>query len=142
MLNNINLMGRLVRDPDLRYTQNNTPVASYTLAVDRGFKNADGKSEADFIQIVAWGKAGEFAKNYFHKGQLVCVEGRLTQRGWEDKHGNKRTSYEVVVRAQHFAEGKREYNSAPHPADSAPPPYAVPGGEDFAELGDDDAVPF
>jgi len=76
MLNNINLMGRLVRDPELRHTQTGTPVATYSLAVNRDF-NTNGKNEADFFSIVAWQKAAEFANSYLRKGQLIAVQGRL-----------------------------------------------------------------
>ncbi len=91
MLNSIVLMGRLTRDPELRYTKNKVPVASFTLACNRDH-GKDGEYEADFIDIVAWRQTGEFASKYFAKGQLVAVEGRLQTRKWEDKDGNKRTS--------------------------------------------------
>ena len=137
MINSIILMGRLTRDPDIRYTQSQMPVAQYTLAVDRGYKNQDGKSTADFIPCVAWDKRADFARDYLHKGQLIAVEGRLQTRSWEDKQGNKRTAYEVIVNSHHFCESKRA-ERPPHPADCAPPPES----DDFTEMPDDGEVPF
>lgn len=85
MINHVTLMGRLTRNPEIRYTQNNKPVASYTLAVDRGFKDQNGNSITDFIPCVAWGKIAGFAQDYLYKGTLIAVEGRLEQRNWTDK---------------------------------------------------------
>lgn len=103
MLNHIVIMGRLTKDPELRYTQNSTPVASFTLAVDRDFQ----KDAVDFIDCVAWRKTGEFAGQYFRKGQMVAVTGSLQSRQWTDRDGNKRTSWEVNVEHAYFAESKR-----------------------------------
>jgi len=113
-------MGRLTRDPVLRHTQSNTPVTSFTLAVDRFGKSSEQKS-ADFIDIVCWEKLAEFTANYFVKGQLVSIVGRLQQRQWDDKEGNKRTSYEVVASEAHFAERKQQ-----QPRDDYGNPYATP----------------
>ena len=99
-------MGRLVRDPEVRYSQGPEPiaVARYTLAVNRRFKR-QGEQDADFIGCVAFGKAGEFAEKYFKKGQMLSVIGRLQVRKW-DKHGETRWSTDVVVEEQYFAESK------------------------------------
>ena len=138
MLNSITLMGRLTRDPELRHTQNEIPVASFTLACNRDFGNKD---EADFIDIVAWRQTGEFANTYFHKGQLVAVQGRLQSRKWEDKDGNKRTSFEVVADRLHFAEGKKDRDAAPFQnGDGVLDPGADPF-EDFSAT-EDDELPF
>ena len=122
MLNHIDLMGRLTRDPELRYTQSGTPVASFRLAVDRDFGNKEtGEKQTDFIDIVAWRTTGEFAAKYFVKGSLVAVSGRLQMRDWTDKEGNKRTGAEVVAENVYFGESKRsreggeggDYHAAP-----------------------------
>ena len=97
MLNRIVLIGRLTRDPELRYTQNGTGVCSFTLAVDRRFKSADGTRGTDFVNIVAWRQLGELCANYLAKGKLAAVEGRLQIRSYTDKEGNKRTAAEVVA---------------------------------------------
>jgi len=114
MLNKCVLMGRLTRDPVLRHTQTNTPVTSFTLAIERSFKSGEQR-QSDFIDIVCWEKLAEFTANYFIKGQLVAVVGRLQQRQWEDKEGNKRTSYEVVANEAHFAERKQQTNDYQNP---------------------------
>jgi len=108
MLNNVSLMGRLAADPVMRYTHtNNTPVASFTIAVDRRLIKGRDK-ETDFFNIVAWQGTADFVNKYFTKGQPVCIEGRLQQRSWEDKE-TKVTRYaiEVVAESVHFAGFKR-----------------------------------
>ena len=106
-MNKVILMGRLVRDPEVRYTQSNQPmaIARFTLAVNRRFKR-QGEQDADFIPCVAFGKQGEFAEKYFRKGQMISVVGRLQVRNWDDNNGNKRITTEVVVEEQYFAEKK------------------------------------
>lgn len=113
-MNKIILMGRLTKDPEIRYTQSDRPlaIARYTLAVNRRFK---GEQEADFIPCVAFGKQGEFAEKYLSKGQLITVVGRLQVRNWEDKDGNKRTTTEVVVEENYFAESKKDSGKADEP---------------------------
>lgn len=108
MLNKIILMGRLTRDPEVRYSQGAEPkaIARYSLAVDRRFKR-QGEQDADFIPCVAFGKQGEFAEKYLSKGRLIAVSGRLQVRNWDDNNGNKRTTIEVVVEEQYFAESKK-----------------------------------
>ena len=88
MLNKIILMGRLTHDPELRRTQNGTAVTGFSLAVERDFKDEDGKRATDFIDIVAWRAAAEFVAKYFTKGRMAVVEGRLQIRDWKDKDGN------------------------------------------------------
>ena len=107
-MNKVILMGRLVRNPEVRYSQGVEPlaVARYTLAVDRRFKKQGDRDTADFIGCVAFGKAGEFAEKYFQKGQMVSVIGRLQVRSWDDNEGKKRWTTEVVVEEQYFAESK------------------------------------
>ena len=109
MLNRIILMGRLTRDPELRRTQSGLPVASFTLAVDRDFKNKEtGERQTDFIDIVAWRSTAEFVSRYFTKGRMAVVEGRLQIRPWEDKDGNKRRSAEVVADNVYFGDSRRD----------------------------------
>ena len=106
MLNHIVIMGRLTRDPELRYTQSQIPVASFRLAVDRDFGRGEEK-QTDFIDCVAWRQTGEFVSKYFQKGSMAVVSGRLQMRDWTDKDGNKRTSAEVVADNVYFGESKR-----------------------------------
>ena len=113
MLNRIILMGRLTRDPELRHTQTGTAVASFTLAVDRDFKDRNsGERATDFIDVVAWRQTGEFVSRYFTKGRMAVVEGRLQMRDWIDKDGNKRRSAEVVADNVYFGDSKRDAESA------------------------------
>lgn len=134
MLNKAILMGRLTRDPELRFTQNKAAVASFTLAVNRDKKGSNGEQVGDFIDCVAWGRMGEFVKQWFTKGMLTIVIGRIQSRNWEDKNGNKRTTIEINAEDVSFGETKkaRGLKSSPNIE-----------GDDFTELGDDDGdVPF
>ena len=126
MLNQIVLMGRLTRDPELRYTQSQTPVATFRIAVDRDYTGRDGgEKQTDFIDIVAWRQSAEFVSKFFTKGSMVIVTGRLQMRDWTDRDGNKRTSAEVVADRVMFGESKRSreengggYQQAPRGNDS------------------------
>ena len=122
MLNHIVLMGRLTRDPELRYTQSQIPVASFSLAVDRDFGGRDGgERQTDFIDIVAWRSTAEFVSKYFTKGSMAVVSGRLQIRDWTDKDGNKRRSAEVVADSVYFGGSKRrEAETAPAAYDARP----------------------
>jgi single-strand DNA-binding protein len=140
-------MGRLTRDPELRRTQTGTPVASFSLAVDRDFKDkSTGERSTDFIDVVAWRQTGEFVSRYFTKGRMAVVEGRLQIRDWTDKDGNKRRTAEVVADNIYFGDSKREggYNDAP--VYSAPAGgYAAPmgGASAFSEIDEEDGdLPF
>lgn len=108
MLNKIILMGRLVRDPELRQTGNGASVASFTLAVDRDRKSENGEKKADFIECAAWRQTGEFVAKYFTKGRTAIVEGRLQIREWTDKEGNKRRNAEIQAENVYFGDSKRE----------------------------------
>ena len=109
MLNRIIIMGRLTRDPELRRTQNGTAVTSFTLAVDRGFEDGEtGETACDFIDCVAWRSTAEFVNNYFTKGRMAIVEGKLQIRPWKDKDGNNRRSAEVIVDTMYFGDSKRD----------------------------------
>ena len=113
MLNRIIVMGRLVRDPELRHTQAGKAVTSFTLSVDRDFKGQNGEREVDFIDIVAWGNTAEFVCNYFSKGRMAVAEGRLQLRDWTDKNGNKRKNAEIQVSNIYFADSKKDEYTAP-----------------------------
>ena len=156
MLNHIVIMGRLVRDPELRRTGSGVAVASFTLAVDRDFgKNENGEKETDFIDCVAWRQTGEFVSKYFTKGRMAVVSGRLQIRSWTDKDGNKRRTAEVVADNVYFGDSKREGDGgsfAPPPANNygsypTTPAYSAPAASgsasDFTMLDNDDAtLPF
>jgi single-strand DNA-binding protein len=117
VLNKVLLMGRLTRDPEVRYTANtNALVCSFSLAVGRSFKR-EGQPDADFINIVAWGKTGEFCSKYFTKGQQVAVCGRLQTRNYDDKDGKKVYVTEVVAEEVHFADSKKDGASTAVPQD-------------------------
>lgn len=134
MLNEIIIMGRLTRDPELRYTTSGTPVASFTLAVDRDFKDKDGERGTDFIDCVAWRQTGEFVSKYFAKGRMAVVRGRLQGRDWTDKEGHKRRAFEVVAENVYFGDSKKE--NAGTPVD------VYPGPVELKELDDDGDLPF
>lgn len=146
MLNRIILMGRLTRDPELRHTQAGTPVASFSLAVDRDFKDkATGEKGTDFIDIVAWRQTAEFVSRFFTKGRMAVVEGRLQLRDWTDKDGNKRRTAEVLAEHVYFGDSKRDAEGGAESGGAYTPPPAEPGsgGAEFEELTDDDGeLPF
>lgn len=114
-MNKVMLMGYLTRDPEVRYSQSANPVAvaRYGLGVGRQFVK-NGEKKTDFFNIVAFGKAGEFAEKYFKKGQKVVVIGRLQQNTWEDENKIKHTSVDIIVEEQHFAERKKSNNEYPY----------------------------
>lgn len=129
-MNHVILMGRLTRDPELRRTNSGTAVTSFTLAVDT---RASKETHTDFIDIVTWKGTAEFVSNYFSKGQLAAVHGRLQLREWTDKDGNKRKTAEVVADNVYFAESKKSRNETAED-------YHEP---DFEETdGDDGDLPF
>ena len=163
MLNHIVLMGRLVRDPELRRTQSGVAVTSFRIAVDRDFGTREGgEKQTDFIDIVAWRNTAEFAAKYFTKGRMAVVSGRLQMRDWTDRDNNKRTSAEVVADNIYFGDSRREggdasygggyqggyqggYAPAPRQQDNAyPGSYTAPvAPSDFAEISEEDGdLPF
>lgn len=101
-------IGRLTSDPELRFTNNGKPVANFTLAIDRPYKNANGEKEADFIKIVAWNKLGEVCSNNLKKGRLVCVEGSLQIRSYQADDGQKRYVTEIKADEVHFLDKPKE----------------------------------
>ncbi len=156
-MNSVCLLGRLTADPELRQTQSQIPVLSFTIAVDRAFQpKGQEQRQADFINLVAWRQTAEFISRYFHKGQRIAVQGSLQSRQYTDKEGNKRTAYEVVVDNAFFCEAKSNgatgYNAgygAPSFGAPGQPAYnesapafstAAPG--DFTEIVADEDLPF
>lgn len=155
-MNKVILMGRLTRDPDVRYSQGETPtaVARYTLAVDRRFSRRDGgdsQQTADFIQCVAFGRSGEFAEKYFRKGLKVVVTGRIQTGSYTNQEGQKVYTTDVVVEDQEFAESKAasdNYQGGGYqgggfaPADRPAPSTAAPDGFMNIPDGIDEELPF
>ena len=142
MLNKIVIMGRLTSDPELRRTGSGVAVTSFTVAVDRDFKN-NGETETDFIDCVAWRQTGEFVHQYFAKGRMAVVSGRLQIRSWTDKDGNKRKVAEIVADNVYFGDSKKESNAGGFNAMSNAYANASAPASDFAMLDDDDAqLPF
>lgn len=150
-MNKVILMGRLTRDPEIRYAnnENNTCIANYTLAVDRRFKRQGDEQSADFIRCVAMGKNGEFAEKYLHQGIKIVVEGRIQTGSYTNRDGQKVYTTEVVVEDQEFAESKASSDSyaASHPRTSAPEasmPNPGTAAEGFMNIPDgiDEELPF
>ena len=136
MLNKVFLQGRLVADPELRHTQQGTPVASYRLAVERDYKSKDANAQnADFVNIVSWRNTAEFVCKYFTKGRMMLVEGRLQVRSYTDKDGNRRTAVEVVTDNVHFADSRKDGSNNED--------GSLQESAGFEELADDDGdLPF
>ena len=134
MLNQWQGLGRLTRDPELRQTMSGVPMASFSLAIDRDYKDQSGEKKTDFVPVIAWRGKADFAGRYLRKGRLVCVTGRLEQQTWMDQNGNNRTSWQVVAENIYFAESKRQDGG------ESPPPEPPP---QFTELDDDgEVLPF
>lgn len=143
MLNHITLAGRLVRNPELRRTQNGTAVASFTLACERDFKNESGDREVDFIDCVAWRKTAELVSGYFTKGRMAIVSGRMQIRVWTDKDGNRRKSAEILVDNIYFGDSKPQAEDAATEATGAEPLTYGTDKERYSEIAeDDDQCPF
>ena len=149
MLNVVALMGRLVADPELRKTSADVSVATFRIAVDRTFVRQGEERQADFISIVCWRQSAEFVCKYFHKGDMIAVNGRIQTRQYEDNQGNKRTAFEVVADNVSFCGSKRDsssgggYDSASRSigSNNSQPAAFSSGDGDFELLGDD-AMPF
>jgi len=146
-MNQIAIMGRLTRDPELRETPSGVPVARFSLAVDRGFTPKDGgERQTDFIDVVAWRGTASFVSKYFSKGQMAAVTGRLQIRDWTDKENIKRRSAEVVADNIYFTESKksREGSGSVNPKeDFSSGDIAQVDSSDFTELDmDDEDLPF
>ncbi len=160
-MNKAILMGRLTKDPELRYTQSNTPVATFSIAIDRRFKNANGERETDFINCVAWRQQAEFLAKWFTKGRMIAVVGSIQTRRYVDKDGNNRTAVEVVADELSFCGDRSGEGGAPRDGGNSGgyrqqaqphggyerntgdvPASQLPAG-DFTDLDDgDDELPF
>ena len=137
MFNLVILTGRLTADPELKYTQSNVPVCSFTIAVNRN-QRAGEDQQADFINLVAWRQTAEFISKYFHKGNLIGIEGAIQTRKYTDKEtGKNRTAFEVVVKNAQFAESKRD-----NATETAPTAFSNADPDDFAEVSGDEDMPF
>ena len=150
MLNIVALMGRLVADPELRHTPNGIATCSFRIAVDRSYSK-DGERKADFIDIVAWRQTAEFVCKYFHKGNLIAVDGSIQTRTYEDKTGSKRYAFEVVANNVNFTGGKDNGAAQKSPQTGAQraqeplrtnPAAADIQQEEFAVIDDSQDLPF
>ena len=146
-MNKVVLVGRLTAKPELRYTPQNTAYTRFTVAVNRSFANAEGKRDADFINVVAWRKQAETIAKYFDKGNLIALDGRLQTGSYDDKDGNKRYTVDVALDNFEFVESKAKREDSANSSDSEPTPYdfedngTEEGGvnvesDPFAEFGD------
>ncbi|WMJ22794.1 single-stranded DNA-binding protein [Paludicola sp. MB14-C6] len=152
MLNRVILMGRLTADPELKSTPSGVSVTSFSIAVERNFADkSTGSRQADFINIVAWRQTAEFISRYFSKGRMIALEGSIQTRSYEDKNGNKRTAFEVVVDQAYFADSKQSDAGASKPSNNFPTPESFPEPAkgtgfsigDFEEIDTDDSdLPF
>ena len=133
-MNKVVLMGRLTKDPEVRYTQSNAVVASFSIAVNRRFVKPGEERQADFFNIVAWNKTGEFVSKYFKKGQQVAITGRLQTRNWEDEKG-KHYATDVIAEEVDFAEGRRD-------SEASTAVFAEDDNTDALPTGEDDASEF
>lgn len=164
MINNVSLVGRLTKDPELRYTQTGVAVARFTLAVNRAFSNQQGEKDADFITCVAWRKTAESLVNFMRKGSQVGVTGRIQTGSYDDKDGKRVYTTEVVASEIAFLESKSEQPQQPQqpqqqyqqpqqqyqqpmqppqppPMQQTPPQYQQPQQYDYSPVSDDD-LPF
>ena len=146
MINNVVLMGRLVATPELRKTQTDLSVTSFTIAVDRSYARAGEQRQADFINCVAWRQTADFITRYFQKGSMIAITGSIQTRNYEDKNGNKRTAVEVIVDQASFCGSKAETgtgnNGYSAPVPPAAPSFATGSDGDFEEITGDDDLPF
>lgn len=136
-LNRASIMGRFTRDPELRRTPNGIAVTAFTLAVEDDFKGADGTRKTHFIDVVAWRGTAEFVCGYFGKGRMAVADGKLQQREWTDRDGNKRKAVEIVADSVYFADSRPSEGS--NSISESVATYSAPS---FAEVEDDDDIPF
>ena len=160
MLNVVVIMGRLARDPELRQTTTGKNVASFRIACDRGRRDANGQSQADWLDVVAWDRTAEFICKYFQKGSLIVIDGRLQTRQYQDKNGQNRTAVEIVANNVNFGQNKESIchstenapestaaapqrtHSAQRTTQSAAPSYSAGNDDDFALSEDEGDLPF
>lgn len=138
-MNSVNLMGRLTADPELKSTQTGIEVCSFMIAINRQVAK-DKEKVADFIPCTAWGKTGVFANTYFHRGDMIAIEGSLQSRKYADKEGKNHTAYDVRVDKIHFCGGKKQDNGDSQAYNT--PSYSAPSTPNFETLSGDDDLPF
>lgn len=149
-MNVICLLGRLVADPELKSTQNGVAVTSFCIAVDRSYQPKGQERQTDFINCVAWRNTAEFITRYFRKGQRIALQGSLQSRNYNDREGNRRTAYEVVIDNASFVDPKSSNSDAATPRydnqtpqyTEAQPAFSNTNGSDFEEILSDDDLPF
>lgn len=134
MLNNITIMGRLTKDPELRRTQSGIAVTSFSIACDRDYKPEGGERETDFVDCVAWRGTAEFVQKYFAKGRMAVVSGRLQIRPWTDKDGNKRRATEIVADNVYFGDSKPNNENGNSYAPTAQAPQQGFGGTQTGDM--------
>ena len=140
MLNAITIMGRLAADPEIRYTQSQIPVVAFTIACEDDFSTQENP-KTYWIDIVAWRTTAQFVSRYFHKGDMIIVDGKLTTRNWEDQNGNKRKAVEVVADRVYFGQAKAKESRSESNYDEADLPEAVQ--QSLEEIPDSDGdLPF
>ena len=146
MLNCIVIMGRLVADPEPRTTSGGVSVTSFRVAVDRNYAKQGEEKQTDFIPCVAWRQTADFVNKYFSKGSMICVQGSLQSRNYEDKQGNKRIAYEVICDRVNFCGSKAETGAGGARYDAnqsaAQMSYSNSTAEDFSQVVDDEDLPF
>ncbi|HEY8392411.1 MAG TPA: single-stranded DNA-binding protein [Capillibacterium sp.] len=140
-MNHVILIGRLTRDPELRYTPNGVAVATFTVAVDRPYTSQSGERETDFIPVVVWQKLAETCANHLHKGRLVAVDGRLQIRNYETQDGQKRRVAEVVAANVQFLDRAGEARRPAPAGEGGGVPAEDQAADDFGEINLDD-LPF
>ena len=147
MLNVVAIMGRMVKDPELKTTNSGKSVCSFRIANDSGYKDASGQSQTNWLDVTAWGKTAEFVCKYFPKGALIAIDGRLQTRQYQDKNGQNRTAVEIVAQNVNFAGSKESTSPAPQYAAQCPAAHSQrTQGEpdaDYAPIDDDEGdLPF
>lgn len=142
MLNSVVLIGRLTKDPELRYTQSGKAVATLRLAVDRGTTNPQGEKETDFIDVVVWERQAETVANYLQKGRLVAVQGRLQVRQYETQEGQRREKAEIVANSVRFLDSGRDQGGDRFAGGTGGSPRRETGMGSELTFNDDDDVPF
>ena len=147
-MNQVVLIGRLTKDVDLRFTQSNTAVCQFSIAVDRKYKS-EGQPTADFISVVAWKQTAEFIAKYFHKGNRIALTGRIQTRSWEDDNGQKRYATEVIAESVEFCESKQQTENdfakteaGYYDGDTPTPAPKQDPQEEFFVIYDDPDCPF
>lgn len=139
MLNRVVIQGRIGKDIELRHTQSGVSVVSFSIAVDRDFKDkATGEKTTDWVNVTAWRSTAEFVSKYFSKGRMAVVEGKLQTNTWTDKDGNKRSSLEVVADSVYFGDSRKKESEGDTPESDRP----EQNGQEFSEVDDDGELPF